>query len=88
MDFLIEKVIDAVLEASGVKDKVNRDERMIRLLKRFGLDDSEGLSKFEDVYAYAVVQYAFDAEGGRKPDALVQFFKLKVVRELFRSAYG
>ncbi|MGB7087604.1 MAG: NACHT domain-containing protein, partial [Phormidesmis sp.] len=86
MDFLIE-VVNAVLEASGVKERVGRSEQVIRLKQRFGLDDIEALSKFEDVYAYALVEYAFDADGRCKPDALIAFFKLKEVRDVFQSAY-
>ncbi|MEO1402917.1 MAG: NACHT domain-containing protein, partial [Cyanobacteria bacterium J06635_1] len=87
-EFVIEKVIDAVLEASGIKEKVGRHERMIRLLQRFGLDDLEALTKFEDVYAYALVQYAFDDVGLCKPEPLVKFFKTKEVRELFQAVYS
>ncbi|MEN8443445.1 MAG: NACHT domain-containing protein [Cyanobacteria bacterium J06555_13] len=87
MDFLIEKVFDAVLEASGLKEAVSRNERLIRLQQRFGLEDIESLTKFEDLYIHAVVAYAFDDEGLCKPRALVEFFKLKEVRDVFRLAY-
>ncbi|MGD1929847.1 MAG: NACHT domain-containing protein [Leptolyngbyaceae cyanobacterium] len=91
MGFLGEKVIDmaidAVLEASGVKDKVNRNQHVIRLWQKFGLDDLESLVAFEDIYAYAVVEYAFDEQGQRKPESLVRFFKTKAVRDLFQAAY-
>ena len=62
MNIPVVEAIDAVLEISGVKDKVARDERVIKLKQRFNLDDPEALSKFEDVYAYAVVAYAVDEE--------------------------
>ncbi|MEO0349817.1 MAG: NACHT domain-containing protein [Cyanobacteria bacterium P01_A01_bin.15] len=88
MEFVIEKVIDAVLDASGIKDKVGRNERIIRLLQRFGLADLESLTTFEDIYAHAVAQYAFDDVGQCKPEPLIQFFKAKEVRELFQTAYG
>jgi hypothetical protein len=39
MDFIIEKVIDAVLEVSGIKETVGRNQQIIRLLQRFNLDD-------------------------------------------------
>ena len=60
---------------------------MIWLKQRFGLSDIESLTKFDDVYAYALVEYAFDEEGQRKPDALIQLFKAKEVRDVFRIAY-
>ena len=77
MEFLIEKALDAFLEASGIKEKVNRSERLILLKKKFNLDSVESLSEFEDVYAYAVVAYAFDNERLCKPRSLVKFFKRK-----------
>ncbi|MGF1524667.1 MAG: NACHT domain-containing protein [Leptolyngbyaceae cyanobacterium] len=87
MEFVIEKVIDAVLEASGIKEKVGRSQRVIRLLQRFGLDSVDSLDSFEDIYAYALVEYAFDEAGLCKPELLVQFFKAKEVRDLFQAAY-
>ncbi|MEM1256437.1 MAG: NACHT domain-containing protein [Cyanobacteria bacterium P01_H01_bin.21] len=86
-DSIIEKVIDAVLETSGIKEKVGRNECVIRLLQHFELDDIESLTKFEDVYAYALVQYAFDDIGQCKPRQLIEFFKAKEVREVFQAAY-
>ncbi|MEA5466597.1 NACHT and WD40 repeat domain-containing protein [Leptothoe sp. PORK10 BA2] len=86
-ELLIEKVIDAVLEASGINEKVGRNERVIRLLQRFGLDDIEALQKFEDIYAHTVVQYAFDEVGQGKPRQLIEFFKAKEVRDVFQTAY-
>ncbi|MEL6385308.1 MAG: restriction endonuclease, partial [Cyanobacteria bacterium J06626_18] len=87
MEFVIEKVIDAVLEASGIKEKVGRNQRVIRLLQRFGLDSIDSIDSFEDIYAYALVEYAFDEAGLCKPEPLVQFFKAKEVRDLFQAAY-
>ena len=86
MDFIL-TVVSALLEGTGVKEKVGRSEQVIRLKQRFGLSDIESLAKFDDVYAYALVEYAFDEEGQRKPDVLIQLFKAKEVRDVFRIAY-
>ena len=86
MDFIL-NVVDALLEVSGAKERLGRNEQVIRLKKRFGLGDVESLTKFEDVYAYALVEYAFDKEGRCKPDELIQLFKTKEVRDVFRIAY-
>ena len=75
-EFIIEKVVDAVLEGSGLKEKIGRNERIIRLLQHVGLDDIQSLTKFEDIYASAIVQYAFDDVGQCKPRQLIEFFKL------------
>ena len=87
MEFVIDKVIDAVLEASGIKEKVGRNQHVLRLLQRFGLDSLTALTSFEDVYAYALVEYAFDKTGVCKPKELIQFFKSKEVRDVFQAAY-
>ncbi len=82
----IDKVVDAIFESA--KEKLGRDERIIRLLKQFGLDDLEALKKFEDVYAYALVEYGFDEVGLCKPELLIEFFKLKEVRDLFQAEFN
>ncbi|MFK8183734.1 MAG: NACHT domain-containing protein [Phormidesmis sp.] len=87
MDFPLVNFFNVLLEVSGVKEKVARSEQVIRLKQRFGIADIESLNKFEDVYAYALVEYAFDEEGLGKPRELVEFFKLKAVRDVFRVAY-
>ncbi|MEO0376264.1 MAG: NACHT domain-containing protein, partial [Cyanobacteria bacterium P01_A01_bin.17] len=84
---IIDKVFNAVLKATGLEEKISRNERVIRFLQRFGLDSLESLRSFEDAYAYAVVQYAFDTEGRRKPTELIQLFRLKEVRDVFKVAY-
>lgn len=86
MDFIL-NVVNALLEGTGVKEKLGRGEKVIRLKQRFGLTDIESLAKFEDVYAYALVEYAFDEERQRKSDALIQLFRSKEVRDVFRLAY-
>ena len=86
MDFIL-AVVDALLEGSGAKEKLGRSEQVIRLKQRFGLEDIESLAKFENVYAYALVEYAFDEVGLCKHRLLVDFFKAKAVRDVFRVAY-
>ena len=88
MDFLIEKAFDALLEASGIKEKVSRSERFVQLQQRFGLVDIESIAKFEDVYIRTVMAYAFDEGLLCKPRELVDFFKLKGIRDVFQIAYG
>lgn len=61
MDFIL-NVVNALLEGTGVKEKLGRNEQVIRLKQRFGLSDIESLTKFDDVYAYALVEYAPDLQ--------------------------
>lgn len=72
MDFVI-NVINAVLEVSGVKGQVARSEYVLNLRKKFGLDSISQEATFEDVYAFAVMEYATNEEGLCKPRALVEF---------------
>jgi len=85
MDIL--ELLDKVLEISGVKEKALRSEQVIRLKEHFGLTDFESLEKFEDVYAYAVVEYSLGDGENPKPRPLVALFKLKEMRESFAAAY-
>ena len=87
MDLPILDLLEKVLEISGAKDSVARNEQVIKLKKRFGLEDLESLTKFEDVYAYAVVAFALNEEGEPKPRPLVALFKAKEMRETFAAAY-
>ena len=87
MNFPIDKVFELLFEVSGLKDIVRRDERIIYIRRRLGLTDLESLDTFKDVYAYALVEYAFDDNGNRKPQALISLFRTKEIRTLFESAY-
>ncbi|MEL7334461.1 MAG: NACHT domain-containing protein, partial [Cyanobacteria bacterium J06560_2] len=80
-------VVNAVLDASGLKEKVGRNEQVIRLKRRFNIENVESLTKFDDVYAYALVEYAFNEAGLCKHRLLVEFFRAKAVRDVFRVAY-
>ena len=87
MDLSILELLDKVLEISGVKEKALRSEQVIQLKERFGLTDFEALEKFEDVYAYAVVEYSLGDGESPKPKTLVALFKTKEMRETFAAAY-
>ena len=87
MNFPIDKVFELLFEVSGLEDVIRRDERIIYLKQQLGLTDLESLNAFKDVYAYALVEYAFDDDGRRKPRELISLFKTKEVRNLFESAY-
>ena len=87
MELLVEKVINAILRATGIEDNIGRSQRVIRLLERFNLNSIESLVSFEDVYAHALVHYAFNEKGLCKPEPLISFFKEKEVRDVFQIAY-
>ena len=62
---MLEKIIEVLLKVSGVEEKLRRNERVLRILKQFNLDPEHPPSDFSDVYAYALVEYAFDEGGDR-----------------------
>ena len=84
---MLEKIIDVLLKLSGVEEKVRRNERVLRILKQFNLDSEHPPSGFSDVYAYALVEYAFDERGDRKPEPLIKLFRTEAVKQLFRQAF-
>ncbi|MDQ0723533.1 putative NACHT family NTPase [Paenibacillus sp. W4I10] len=60
-----------------------RNEHVIRLLKKFNLDPTHPPSDFDSVYAYTLVVY-----GVYRPRELIDFFKSKSVKEAFKEAFN
>ena len=86
MSFLLSKALNVLTDRA--MEKMSRNEQVIRLQQHFGLKGLKSITKFEDLYVHAVVAYAYDESGLRKPRELVDFFKLKEVRDVFRLAYA
>ncbi|MCG8361794.1 MAG: hypothetical protein MJA27_00515, partial [Pseudanabaenales cyanobacterium] len=84
---MLERIIDVLLKVSGAEEKVRRNERVLRILKQFNLDPEHPPSDFSDVYAYALVEYAFDEGGDRKPEPLIKLFRTEAAKQLFRQAF-
>ncbi len=84
---MLERIIDVLLKVSGAEARVKRNERVIRILQQFNLDPEHPPSDFSDIYAYALVEYAFDENGDRKPEPLIKLFRTEAAKQLFRQAF-
>jgi hypothetical protein len=63
-------------------ESLNRNERVIQLLKRLGLDPDHPPADFTAVYKYALVEY-----GVGKPRPVVEIFRQKEIQDRFREAF-
>ena len=84
---MLERIIDVLLKVSGAEARVKRNERVIRILQQFNLDPEHPPSDFSDIYAYALVEYAFDERGDRKSEPLIKLFRTEAAKQLFRQAF-
>lgn len=63
-------------------EKAKRRESIIKLLKRFKLDPVNPPTDFDGIYAYALIEYGMD-----RPEAILNFFRNKFVREAFEHTF-
>ena len=78
---MLEKIIDVLLKVSGAEARVKRNERVIRILQHFNLDPEHPPSDLSDIYAYALMEYAFDEKGDRKPEPLIRLFRTEAAKQ-------
>ncbi|MEG4285805.1 NACHT domain-containing protein [Microcoleus sp. A006_D1] len=65
-----------------IKDKFQRNETVIKLLKRFNLDPDAPPADFAGVYVYTLVEY-----GAGKPKQILELFRQKEIEQAFRKAF-
>ncbi|MEG4055586.1 MULTISPECIES: WD40 domain-containing protein [unclassified Microcoleus] len=65
-----------------IKDKLQRNEAVIKLLKRFNLDPDAPPADFSGVYVYTLVEY-----GAGKPKQILELFRQKEIESAFRKAF-
>ncbi|MEQ9358818.1 MAG: NACHT domain-containing protein [Coleofasciculus chthonoplastes F2-STO-03] len=65
-----------------LKNKLERDETVIKLLKKFNLDPEHPHPDFTSIYQYAFVEY-----GIGKPQPILQLFRQKEIQQAFRQAF-
>jgi predicted NACHT family NTPase len=79
--------LDAIINAiSGIaspliKDKLQRNETVIKLLKQFNLAPEHPPADFSGVYVYALVEY-----GVGKPKPFLELFRHEQIKQAFRKA--
>ncbi|WP_414585141.1 NACHT domain-containing protein [Scytonema sp. PCC 10023] len=64
-----------------IKEKIQRNETVIKLLKQFNLDPEHPPADFSGVYAYALVEY-----GVGKPKPFLELFRREEIKQAFRKA--
>ena len=81
----LNEIISAIASFASpiLKDKIQRNETVIKLLQQFKLDPEHPPSDFSGVYAYALVEY-----GVGKPRQLLEIFRHEVVKQAFRPRYA
>ncbi|MEG4321169.1 MULTISPECIES: pentapeptide repeat-containing protein [unclassified Microcoleus] len=80
----IDAIIGAITTIAQplIKDKLERSETVIKLLKKFNLDPEHPLPDFSSVYAYTLVEY-----GVGKPKPILQLFRQEEIKQAFRQAF-
>jgi predicted NACHT family NTPase len=80
----LESIINAITGFASpiIKDKLQRNEIVIQLLKQFNLAPEHPPADFSGVYAYALVEY-----GVGKPKPLLELFRQELIKQAFRKAF-
>jgi predicted NACHT family NTPase len=65
-----------------IKEKIQRNETVIKLLKQFNLSPEHPPADYSDVYAYTLVEY-----GVGKPKAILELFRQETIKLAFRKAF-
>ncbi len=65
-----------------ITDNLQRNETVIKLLKRFNLDPDAPPADFSGVYVYTLVEY-----GAGKPKQILELFRQKEIESAFRKAF-
>jgi hypothetical protein len=65
-----------------IKEKIQRNETVIKLLQQFNLSPEHPPADYSDVYAYTLVEY-----GVGKPKAILELFRQEAIKLAFRKAF-
>ena len=80
----LDQIINAIkaIATPVIKNKLERNEKVIKLLKQFNLDPDHPPADFSGVYAYALVQY-----GVGQPKEILELFRQEEIKKAFRKAF-
>ncbi|MEG4204222.1 NACHT domain-containing protein [Microcoleus sp. Pol7_A1] len=78
---LVISLLTAIPIAS-IKDKLQRNEAVIKLLKKFNIEPDAPPADFAGVYIYTLVEY-----GAGKPKQILELFRQPEIKEAFRKAF-
>ncbi|WP_041740455.1 NACHT domain-containing protein, partial [Calothrix sp. PCC 6303] len=65
-----------------IKEKIQRNETVIKLLQQFNLSPEHPSADYSDVYAYTLVEY-----GVGKPKPILELFRQDAIKLAFRKAF-
>ncbi|MEG3862694.1 eIF2A-related protein [Microcoleus sp. herbarium12] len=65
-----------------IRDRLQRNETVIKLLKKFNLDPDAPPADFSGVYVYTLVEY-----GAGKPKQILELFRQEEIESAFRKAF-
>ncbi len=79
-----EQVINAIIAIANplIKEKIQRNETVIKLLQQFHLNPEHPPADFSGVYAYTLVEY-----GVGKPKPFLELFRQEAIKQAFRKAF-
>ncbi|MBD2459366.1 NACHT domain-containing protein [Nostoc sp. FACHB-87] len=79
----LDLVINAITSIANplIREKILRNETVIKLLQQFNLDPEHPPADFSGVYAYALVEY-----GVGKPKPFLELFRQEAIKQAFRKA--
>ncbi|MBV6623459.1 MAG: NACHT domain-containing protein [Rivularia sp. (in: Bacteria)] len=77
----LELVIELLGITGPIKEKIQRNERIIQILKQYNLEPENPPDDFAGVYIYALVEY-----GLGKPKPLLEIFRHEEIKTAFRTA--
>ena len=80
----LDQIINAIkaIATPVIKNKLERNNHVIKLLKQFNLDPDHPPADFSCVYAYALVQY-----GVGQPKEILELFRQEEIKNAFRKAF-
>jgi len=82
LDLVINAILGIVNPTEIIKDKLQRNETVIKLLQQFNLAPGHPPSDFSGVYAYTLVEY-----GVGKPKPFLELFRHTEIKTAFRKAF-
>ncbi|MGG6268505.1 hypothetical protein ACQ4M3_25275 [Leptolyngbya sp. AN03gr2] len=80
---LIQAITGIVNPTTMLRNKLERNETVIRLLKQFNLSPDSPPADFSGVYAYTLIEY-----GVGKPKAVLELFRQPEIRQALQAAWG
>lgn len=80
------EVIAGILSLPIIQ-KVHRNEVIISLLKKYKLDPTHPPEDFEGVYLYSLIEFSIDKDGKRKPESVLNLFRLAKIKNAFHQAF-